>query len=160
VVLVVSNAITHIDPTGWMVIHPKQIAQVEHYEVVDGEPLSRWSSHAFNLHGFNHPSIFGLFRNARKQQQASVAQRLGGVITSDPRYRELSKILWFDARYLPQIHEDEIMQMEKIASEHGWDTWRPKFPGLPDRLSELEFAERQVQQWGLRAEELRKAAGL
>lgn len=151
------HPITRIDPTGWMVIHPKQIAQrhrigeSDEFESVDVN-LEYWSEREYNLHGFHHPSVFNLFRNARKQQTYARMHMHDGE-----RFTELSKIVWFDARYLPQVTEDEIMRLEKAKGKHGREMWRPVYPGLPDRLSEIEFAERQMHAWAARAAELRKA---
>ncbi len=85
------------------------------------------------LHGLQYPSMFKTARNAI----ATAAHR------STPFYVERgfqpSIVFRFEPAMLPIVTPDDIF----------------KYPGLADRVTELEFAERQIDAWSTYAARLR-----
>ena len=98
----------------------------------------------YTLVGGLHPTVYKTIRNA----QRAAERRTWGTGRDQESTRTWVNdglVLLFDPNDLPVVTPDTLLF-------HA--------AGLPDRISDLEFCERQIQLWGQRAERVRAGGAI
>lgn len=98
--------------------------------------------HLYAVHGGQHPTTFLTLRNALACAASYQHNNKFRERFTPPRQLEPPGfVMLFDPHALVVVHPDDAIDAR---------------PGLPDRITDIEFAERQCQLWGQRAERLRQ----
>jgi hypothetical protein len=104
------------------------------YTVTDEPTPGADEDTVHEIHGGRNPTLFQTLKMAHKAARDRYTW-VKAPTPGTPRKRPVGRVFLFDVNQLAEVTGDGVFEM----------------PGLADRLTELEFAERQMQLWAERA---------